>query len=67
MDPAQGRVQVKVKLYPEPDMARIIHTSHHHSVHYLPAYMVAQQLGMKSLVLSRISGNIQVEKGKPEK
>ena len=67
VDPEQGRVQVKVRLVPEPDMARVVGSSHRYTVRYLPSYMVAQQLGLKSLVLSRISGSIQVEKGTPKK
>ena len=67
MDSAQFRVQVRVKVLPEPDMASVITNSHHLFVHYTPSYVVAQQLGLRSLVLSRISGNIQVEKGSPEK
>jgi len=32
-------------------------------LHYTPSYLVAQQLGMPPLALSRITGNVQVEKG----
>ena len=67
VDSAQFRVQVRVKLLPEPDMASVVTNRHYLSVHYTPSYAVAQQLGLKSLVLSRISGNIQVEKGSPAK
>ena len=63
VDPAQVRVQVKVRLLPEPDIASVVGNSHRLSVHYLPSYIVSQQLGMKPLVLARIAGNIQVEKG----
>lgn len=66
VDP-QVRVHVRVKLLPEPDMTSVINNRHHLSVRYTPAYIVAQQLRLKSLVLSRISGNIQVEKGTPDK
>ena len=67
VDQAQVRVQVKVRLLPEPDIAGIVSNSHRLSVRYLPSYLVAQKLGLNSLLLSRISGNIQVEKGSPEK
>ena len=67
VDPAQVRVQVKVKLLPEPDMAVVVGNSHRLSVRYLPSYVVSQQLGLKPLVLSRIAGNIQVERGSPDK
>ncbi|CAI8010817.1 5'-3' exoribonuclease 1 [Geodia barretti] len=66
VDQAQVRVQVKVRLLPEPDIAGVVSNSHRLSVRYLPSYLVAQKLGLNSLLLSRISGNIQVEKGSPE-
>jgi 5'-3' exoribonuclease 1 len=66
VDQAQVRVQVKVRLLPEPDIAGVVSNSHRLSVRYLPSFVVARELGLNSLLLSRISGNIQVEKGSPE-
>lgn len=64
---SQLRVQVQVKSSGvEPDLSRISN-NHRLSIHYLPSYVVGERLGIHSLVLSRITGNIQVERGSKEK
>ena len=67
VDSDQVRIQIRVKVLSEPDMVAVIGNCDHLSVYYVPSYVAAQQLGLKSLVLSRISGSIQVEKGSRNK
>lgn len=60
------RVLVKVKLHPEPEMESII-SDRKLSIRYLPSYVVAERVGFPALLLSRITGNIQVERGSRDK
>lgn len=60
------RVVVKIKVHSEPDMDSIINDQKL-SLHYLPSYVVSEKVGLPALLLSRITGNIQVEKGSKDK
>ena len=66
VDTSSLRVLVKVKLHPEPEMDPII-SNRKLSIRYLPSYVVAEKVGLPGLLLSRITGNIQVEKGSRDK
>jgi len=66
VDMSQLRVHVKVKETPEPDLNAVM-SNRQLYLHYTPSYLVAQQLGMPPLALSRITGNVQVEKGSKAK
>ena len=63
---SQLRIHVKVKETPEPDLDAVM-SNRQLYLHYTPSYLVAQQLGMPPLALSRITGNVQVEKGSKAK
>ena len=63
---SQLRVHVKVKNLPEPEIDSII-DNQKLSIHYLPSYVVLERVGLPALLLSRITGNIQVEKGSRDK
>ena len=62
----QFRVQVKIQNRIEPDLYRVTN-NRNLSIRYLPSYVVAEKLSLTGLVLSRISSNIQVERGSPDK
>lgn len=66
VDMSQLRIHVKVKETPEPDLDAVM-SNRQLYLHYTPSYLVAQQLGMPPLALSRITGNVQVEKGSKAK
>ena len=66
VDTSALRVLVKVKLHPEPEMDTII-SDRKLSIRYLPSYVVVEKAGLPALLLSRITGNIQVEKGSRDK
>ena len=63
MDSAQVRIQVQIENRLEPDLS----VNRHLSLRYLPSYIVGEKLGLLALVLSRITGNIQVERGGRDK
>ena len=62
----QFRVQVQVRNRVEPSLAHITF-NRRLSVRYLPSYLVGERLGLPGLVLSRITGTIQVERGSQDK
>lgn len=66
MDMTQLRVHVKVKVRPEPDIDAVM-GNRQLCLQYIPSYVVAGQLKMPSLALSRITGNVQVERGSSQK
>ena len=66
MEVKQFRVRVLVESRTDIDLTRISH-NRHLSVRYLPSYMVGDRLGLPPLLLSRITGTIQVERGTPDK
>ena len=66
MDMTQLRVHVKVKVRPEPNIDGVMR-NRQLNLRYVPSYMVAGQLKMPSLALSRITGNVQVERGSKDK
>ena len=63
---AQLRVVVRVVVHPEPDIESVIN-NHKLAVRYLPSFKVAESVGLPTLVLARITSNIQVEKGSKDK
>ena len=63
----QVRVHVKVTLRPEPNLDVVMDNQHSLSIRYLPSHVVAGKVGLPSLTLARITGNIQVERGSKEK
>ena len=60
------RVVVKVKVHPEPELEYIINDQKL-SVRYLPSYVVQERVGIPSVLLARITGNIQMERGSRDK
>ena len=66
MDMTQLRVHVKVKVRPEPNIDAVM-GNRQLNLRYVPSYMVAGQLKMPPLALSRITGNVQVERGSRNK
>ena len=66
VDMSQLRVHVKVKVKLEPDLDAVM-SNRRLYLHYTPSYVVAQQLGIPPLALSRITGNVQVERGSKAK
>lgn len=66
MDMTQLRVHVKVKVRPEPNIDAVM-GNRQLNLRYVPSYMVAGQLKMPPLALSRITGNVQVERGSRDK
>lgn len=66
VDTDKMRVHVKVKVHPEPDLS-VITSSNARSLRYLPSFVVARQLNLPPLLLSRITSNIQVERGSRSK
>ena len=66
VDMTQLRVHVKVKVRPGPDIDAVM-ANRQLCLQYIPSYVVAGQLKMPSLALSRITGNVQVERGSRDK
>ena len=66
IDMAQLRVMVKIKVHLEPELDSIIN-DRKLSVRYLPSFIVSDRVGLSPLLLSRITGNIQVERGSRDK
>ena len=66
VDMEQVRVHVKVTLRQEPDLD-VVMDNQRLSIRYLPSHVVAEKVGLPTLVLARITGNIQMERGSREK
>lgn len=65
-DDHKGRVQLKFVERPEPDLRSVIRAKNELSLKYMPGYRAAQQLGISSNVLGRITGSIFINKSPRE-
>ena len=62
----KGRIQINLRQINEPDFTDIIQRKDRFALRYLPGYRAAQQLGISSHLLSRITGSIFVNTGSRE-
>ncbi|XP_022099990.1 5'-3' exoribonuclease 1-like [Acanthaster planci] len=63
VDVEDGRVRVTLSCPVEPDLNHLRNSQSHYEIQYLPAHILAQRLGLTSLIISRLSGSIFVGRG----